>query len=59
MAEALWATKTRCQNETTHIRNKIKAKQIQLERTVDGAPSQIPTLKFLTPHSTHKSHPGA
>ena len=22
----------------------------QLERTVDGAPSQIPTLKFLTPN---------
>ena len=31
----------------------------KLERAVDGAPSQIPTLKFLTPPSTHKSHPGA
>ena len=30
-----------------------------LESAVDGAPSQIPTLKFLTPPSTHKSNPGA
>ena len=33
--------------------------QIKLERAVDEAPSQIPTLKFLTTHSTHKSHPEA
>ena len=25
---------------------------------MDGAPLQIPTLKFLTPPSNHKSHPG-
>ena len=29
------------------------------KRAVDGARSKIPTLKFLTPPSTHKSHPGA
>ena len=33
--------------------------KIKLERAVDGAPSQIPTQKFFTPPSTHKSHPGA
>ena len=32
---------------------------IELEQAVDGVPSQIPTLKFLTPPSTPKSHPGA
>ena len=31
----------------------------KLDRAVNGAPSQIPTLKFLTPPSTTKSHPGA
>ena len=31
--------------------------KIKLERAIDGAPSQIPTLKFLTP-STPKSNPG-
>ena len=32
---------------------------IKLERAVDGAPSHIPMLKFLTPQNTPKSHPGA
>ena len=27
----------------------LKYTQLELERAVDGAPSQIPTLKFLTP----------
>ena len=34
---------------------KIKKK---LERAVDGAPSQIPTLKFLTPPSPTSPTPG-
>ena len=30
----------------------------KLERAVDGAPSQIPTLKFLTPPAPHSPKPG-
>ena len=31
---------------------------MQLERAVDGAPSQIPTLKFLTPPAPRSPIPG-
>ena len=31
---------------------------IKLERAVDGAPSQIPTLKFLTPPAPRSPTPG-
>ena len=41
------------------FRNEFNQFNKTLERTVDGAPSQIPTLKFLTPPAPPQSHPGA
>ena len=36
----------------------MKRPKIELERAVDGAPSQIPTQKFLTPPAPLSPTPG-
>ena len=42
------------------VQSPFKLRNSKLEHPVDGAPSQIPTLKLLTPPPiTQESHPGA